>query len=436
MVGRDLAEHVGVVDDGAEIVDRLQREPVAADIDERGVVRRVETDDDIVARGRFDRRERAREHGRADLGAAAAATHGNRGNFPERLLVGNRRDRCRRCRHFGEFVEFAHEAAVDPVLPAPHPFALDRQAVAGTQRITLPGRDQIKRLTLRAKWPQRLPDQCPANIIGEHRAGTHGIDARLRQVAGGERDGVAGREHIGMACDAQGFVDLEKATGVERQPGLCQPVRRRSLRGPKDLISLDRRVAVEHQPSGLDAGDGGAGDDGDAALGENGAKTRSECRRKARQDLGDIGHEDERQSADIETGTRDVAPQPTFDREQELDAAGTGADQRHARASLAYEHASHERLEPAEEAVDRLDRNGVLACARHIGGIRGRADIEREQIVRDRRATTADHVTAGEIKIDHFVLKEPCPGKTRQRTGVDVGVVDVVMAGDKAGQHA
>ena len=48
----------------------------------------------------------------------------------------------------------------------------------------------------------------------------------------------------------------------------------------------------------------------------------------------------------------------------------------------------------------------------------------------------ADHATAGEIDIDKLVLIEPRPGKARQRTGVDMGIVETVMAGDQAGQHA
>src|SRR2546430_10519336 len=48
-----------------------------------------------------------------------------------------------------QLVELAHEATIDPILPAPHPVALDHEAVAGTHRVTSPGRNQIKRLALR-----------------------------------------------------------------------------------------------------------------------------------------------------------------------------------------------------------------------------------------------------------------------------------------------
>ena len=113
------------------------------------------------------------------------------------------------------------------------------------------------------------------------------------------------------------------------------------------------------QQSGLDPRHRRAGEDADAACGENAMKARLERRRKARQDFGSTGYQHERQPP-ASSPARDLAPQPALDREQKLDPAGAGADQRHTRAPLARAHARHEGAEPAEKAVDRLDRNGVL----------------------------------------------------------------------------
>src|SRR5262249_60543969 len=115
--------------------------------------------------------------------------------------------------------------------------------------------------------------------------------------------------------------------------------------------------------------------------------------------------------------------------------AGTGATKRHACAPLARENARLQRIEPPEEAVDRLDGNGVLARAGHIRGVRRGADIEREQIVRNRWTTAADHVAAGEIEVDHLILIKPRPGEPGERTSIDMCVVEAVVAGDEAGQH-
>ena len=187
---------------------------------------------------------------------------------------------------------------------------------------------------------------------------------------------------------------VRKPLASSGNPAVRQPARRRRLRGPQNLVGLDRRVAVEHQPSGLDAGDRRARDDGDAARGENGVEARAERRRKARQDVGHVGDEDERQAA--RHRSRRARPRARSRRSTESSSstppapAPTSATRaRPLRASTRAMSASNRR----EEAVDRLDRNGVLARARHIRGVRRRADIEREQIVRHRRAVAADHAT-------------------------------------------
>ena len=146
--------------------------------------------------------------------------------------------------------------------------------------MALPGRHQIERLALRAKPPQGPARQGAADVVREHGSGAHRVDARLRQIARREGNGVAGGEHVVASHHPQHVVDLEEAALVERQSGFCQPPRRRGLRGPQDLVDLDRRVTVEQQPSGLDPGDRRAAEHHDAAGGENGVEAGAECRRK------------------------------------------------------------------------------------------------------------------------------------------------------------
>ena len=122
-------------------------------------------------------------------------------------------------------------------------------------------------------------------------------------------------------------------------------------------------------------------------------------------------------------------------RQQELDAAGARADQRHGGTALARENAGLQRLEAAQESIDRFDRDGVLARARHAGGVRRRANIEREEIVRDRRSRAADHAAPGEIEIDHLVLIKPRPREPGERTGIDMRVIESVVTGNQSGQH-
>ena len=165
--------------------------------------------------------------------------------------------------------------------------------------MALAGRDQVERLALRAERPQRPAGQGAADIVGEHRPGAHRVDARLRQVARRERRWCRrprtrrrGRRRASVSST------VRKPRGVERQSGLGQPARRRGLRGPQDLVGLDRRVAVEHEPPGLDARDRRAG-------------SRPRCRarrgwrrKRARNAAGKLG----RISATSETSTNDSPP--------------------------------------------------------------------------------------------------------------------------------
>src|SRR6202035_664168 len=101
-----------------------------------------------------------------NFGATAAAAHGQRRDFLERRGVGegdyqrlppNTSLPCTSTRgsHFRQLVETAHEAPVDPVLPAPDPCAFEHHPVAGSDGISIAGRDQIHRLALWSEGPQR-----------------------------------------------------------------------------------------------------------------------------------------------------------------------------------------------------------------------------------------------------------------------------------------
>ena len=100
------------------------------------VVGRVQADQHVAALDRVERAERARQHGGAHLGAAAAAAHGHgrqglQGFVGAQLHLGGWglgppawqqpvKWRCARV-HGRKGVEALHELAVDVVLPAPHP---------------------------------------------------------------------------------------------------------------------------------------------------------------------------------------------------------------------------------------------------------------------------------------------------------------------------
>ena len=89
-----------------------------------------------------------------------------------------------------------------------------------------------------------------------------------------------------------------------------------------------------------------------------------------------------------------------------------------------------------DEAADRLDRNCVLGRARHrIGAGRG-SDIDREHVVIDRWTGGADHPPGPEIEADGRIVNQLRAGETGERAEIDMAVLERVMSGDVARQHA
>jgi hypothetical protein len=144
VVGGDAAEQPGIVDEGAEEIHRVHHRLARRHAHHGGVIRRVQADQHVVALDRVDLGQRARQHRGADLGAAAAATHGD-GRDGLRLFLGgerHRRGRRRRLGHGLELGELAHEAAIDPVLPAPEQVAARVERAARGHGVAVAGADQ------------------------------------------------------------------------------------------------------------------------------------------------------------------------------------------------------------------------------------------------------------------------------------------------------
>ena len=129
-------------------------------------------------------------------------------------------------------------------------------------------------------------------------------------------------------------------------------------------------------------------------------------------------------------------PQPVADGEQDLDAAGPGADDPDAHRIIAGEDTLAHPRPLVDEQVDGLDRCGVLRRPGNVGHPRHRPDVEGQEVVGHRRPGPAQHPPAGEIDAHGLVLIQPRPGEPGQGLEVHVGVVEPVMAGDIARQHA
>ena len=194
-----------------------------------------------------------------------------------------------------------------------------------------------------------------------------------------------------LPYNAQRILDFEKALLVDRKAGLRQPARCGGLRRPEDLVGLDRGTTGKDQPSRLDADDGRCRNDRNPARRQDGTEAHAKRGWKGRQESLGIGDQHERQTRGLESGLRNFVAQPSFDRQQQLDTAGPRTNQRQRVPPVALEGSRQERLEMLEKTIDRLDRDGVLVRAAECLRVGGRADIEREQIVRHWRAIPAEH---------------------------------------------
>ena len=89
--------------------------------------------------------------------------------------------------------------------------------------------------------------------------------------------------------------------------------------------------------------------------------------------------------------------------------------------------------EPAlAELGDRLDRHRMLGRAGDGIEIGRRADIEREQVIGERRLALQQHQPARAIESDRLGVDQPHAGPGAERREVDVALVEAVAAGDEA----
>jgi hypothetical protein len=92
-------------------------------------------------------------------------------------------------------------------------------------------------------------------------------------------------------------------------------------------------------------------------------------------------------------------------------------------------------VQPADEALERLHRQGVLAGTRDRL-IHHRADAQREQVVFEHRSIAKAHGLVARVDRLHFALlvfRMRAPG---QAAHVDLDFAQAVVAGDQARQHS
>jgi hypothetical protein len=133
---------------------------------------------------------------------------------------------------------------------------------------------------------------------------------------------------------------------------------------------------------------------------------------------------------------REFPAQAVLHGQGQFHAGGPGADHGDGGGAGVGAHAC-EQCQPAfVEAADRLHRHRVFGGARHLAELRCRADVDRDGVVADRRVVAAEHLAFGAVDADDLVAVIARAGEFGQAAQVDMHLVEAVMAGDVAGQHA
>jgi len=121
-------------------------------------------------------------------------------------------------------------------------------------------------------------------------------------------------------------------------------------------------------------------------------------------------------------------------RQEQLDATGA-ADHADPCPAPRFQHPLTGSLEAPDEAVDRLDRYGVLLDASYFPCARRRADVDRQDIVGDGRPIATDNPLGCQIQSYDLAVVKAGLCEAGERAGIDMRLVLVVEASDHPRQH-
>lgn len=163
---------------------------------------------------------------------------------------------------------------------------------------------------------------------------------------------------------------------------------------------------------------------------EDGAHALPRRHRLARQDFA-LGRERHR-----DLGAARHLAQAMVDGERQFDAAGTAADHGDSQRALPVLDPFEEAQPALPEFCNGLHRRRMLGRARDRVHARRGADIERHEIVGDRRAILEPHLPVDPVEPDRFGTDQPCAGPGTQPRQVDMAFVEGIAAGHEARDHA
>ena len=435
MVGGDLPEHEGVVDDGPEGVDGAHQHLARRHPHHGGVVGGVEAEEHVVPPDRRQLRQHAVEGRRPHLRAAPAAAHRRRRDRLQVVRTGQaRRDGGAGVgAHLRQVGVLGHEPAVDPVLPAPHQGALDRPRAASADRVAVSGGHQGQEPALGAEGPGAAPEEDAAQVTGERGALAHREHPGLLARMPDHRRDVAGREHVGMRRRPQRVVDPEEALVVDREAGRAGPGRGPGLRHPEDLVERHRRaVAEDHGP---------VAHRGHRLPQVHVHAPRPQHALEAPPRAGVVGGQNRLAGPEqVHLGDRPVRPrqqlpQGELHRQQQLDPPGPRPHHPDANRHAGGQDTGAQPRPPLDEAADGLDGYRRLGRPRHAAERGGGADVDRQQVPGHRRAPLAVHLAPVEVEPHGRLVVEAGAREPGQPREVDVHLVERVVAGHQARQH-
>jgi predicted outer membrane protein len=380
-------------------------------------------------------RQRARELRLADLRRAAAAGHGLE------LVLGLGGEAGRGRGVLAEHAEARHEAAVDPVLQGPHRAALRDEPPLRAERSPFAQVQEREEVALRTIGAQRgngpavgQPRAQPrAQVVVEHRALAHGVDARLRHPGvRHQRGAVADREQVVVALDLERAPHAHEAGQVARQGRRADERHGRGPRGPDGEVA-GQPLVLALEPHGvlLDGGDPRVAAHADAAALGLAPHARRQADRCAGQHPAPLADQQQ---------VRAVAAraQARLHGEGELGARGARAHHHDARPAIPrpLQRLLERRVEAVHEAADGSRRQRVVAHARQVEAAHARAHVEARHVVGQRRASleleapgVGEHTRRGGQH--HARARAP-----RQGHHVDLQLAGRVVAGHGARDHA
>ena len=229
-----------------------------------------------------------------------------------------------------------------------------------------------------------------------------------------------------VPLDLQRRSRAHETTVVERQIRVAEHRQRGGPGDPERQVGVETSAAFQADRVRLDRDHPGAEDGLDAAPAGSGFDPARERRVIAGQDA----------VARFDDGRRrfeSAVSESSVDAEGQLDPAGAAADDDHVRTIT--RQGFRPPLDHRRQAVDRAGWNRVLADAGKVEGGHGGAHVEGGQVEGERFAALDEQPAGGRFDPGAWSENHPDACPARQRHGVDLQFVTLVLAGYEPRRH-